>query len=271
MKMRSRRRGCGRFGVGLLAAAVVAVCSGCGPVQMPRGGFTKADDLLAAFDRRLTQIQTVRITGRVDHFGEKHRVQGKIFIFGELPGRLRMELVSPFGSPLTVLTVSQGRFELHDLREGRFLEGPAEPCNIARLVRIPLPPGDVARILVGHTPIVEGTSDISWSPEGHYVVEIEKDDVHQTLKIGTREQGLPLHGSIVRDERGTLFSIANSRFSAVDGVAIPHEIRVKMPREDADLLLRYDNGGVELGVDLPKDAWHQRVPSGMEVERVTCE
>lgn len=254
-----------------LTGAVLASCLGCGPVQMPRGGFTRADDLIAAFEGRLDRIKTLRITGRVDHFGKQQRVQGKLYIFGEMPDRLRMELVSPFGSPLTVLTVSNGRFALHDLREGRFLEGPAEPCNIARLVRIPLPPEDVSRILIGHTPIVEGLSEIRWSTKGRYVVDIKDGDVHQTLEIGTREEGLPLHRSVVRDDRGVLFSISNSHFGLVEGFAIPHEIRVKMPRKDADLLLRYDNGGVELGVDLPQGAWHQSVPSGMQVERVTCE
>ena len=49
---------------------------------------------------------------------------------------------------------------------------------------------------------------------------------------------------------------------------MPHEIRVKMPREKADLLIRYDPGAVELNVALPDDAWDQTPPANLTPEQV---
>ena len=121
----------------ILCALVFAIA--CGPVPPPQDAYTKAPKILADLEERRNKINSFRITGRVDHFGEEHRVQGKTYFFSVLPKKLRIELVSPFGSPLNVLTINDDVFALHDLREGRYLTGPAKPCNIARLVRSPCP------------------------------------------------------------------------------------------------------------------------------------
>jgi hypothetical protein len=67
-----------------------------------------------------------------------------------------------------------------------------------------------------------------------------------------------------------VFDMTFDRWRPVDGASVPHEIRVKMPRDKADLLVRYDEGGVELNVDLPQDAWTQEFPAGAKVEPVEC-
>ncbi len=261
-----------------LLTVITLIGLACGPVAPPKNAYETAADLLRDQRARREAVRSFRITGRVDHFGEEHRVQGKIYLFAELPGRhgakhqgrLRIELVSPFGSPMSVLTVNDGVFALHDLREGRYLTGPAEPCNIARLVRIPLPPEDVMAILVGHTPIIDGAEEVAWDNRGFYRVTISDAPRTQLLDIGPGEKTLPLQRSKLEDEAGTVFDLTYDRWHSVGVAAMPHEIRIKMPRQKADLLLRYDEGGVELNVDLPADAWDQSPPQGLTVEQVTC-
>ncbi|MCP4605767.1 MAG: DUF4292 domain-containing protein [Proteobacteria bacterium] len=260
-----------RLGLRILPIAAAILGWACGPVPPPLEAYTSAPDLLREQSELRNKIRSFRIAGRVDHFGEEHRVQGKIYLFADLPGRLRIELVSPFGSPMSVLTVNRDNFSLHDLREGRYLTGPAEPCNIARLVRIPLPPDDVMQILVGHTPIIEGSEEVTWDKGGFYRVVIRDRKKVQNLEIGPGKNTLPLRKSRLEDENGTVFNITYDRWKNLGAIAIPHEIRVKMPRKKADLLLRYDEGAVELNVDLPDDAWNQSPPPGLTVEQVTCD
>lgn len=244
--------------------------SACGPATKPLDAYTEGADILLDFQNKISKIQSFRITGRVDHFGEEHRIQGKTYLFSKLPQNLRVEIVSPFGSPLSVLTVNETDFALHDIREGRYFAGPAEPCNIARLIRIPLPVADVIRILVGSAPIIEGTSQVTWDPKGFYRVVISDGRRIERLDIGPDKNSLPLLRAVLEDEEGLIFDISYSRHLVTAGVQVPREIRVKMPREKADLLLRYDQDGVELNVDLPEDAWTQTPPSGMAVEKVDC-
>ena len=250
---------------------MIWLLTACGPVPKPADAYTVGTDILADFQKKIELITSFRITGRVDHFGEEHRIQGKIYLFSVLPQNLRVELVSPFGSPLNVLTVNETEFALHDVREGRYLAGPAEPCNIARLIQIPLPVEDVVRILVGYAPVIEGSAEVDWDPEGFYRVTLFDGVRTERLEIGADKAILPLRRATLSDGDGVIFDIAYERRQTVDGHSIPYEIRVKMPREKADLLLRYDPEGVELNVALPTDAWSQTPPSGLTVEHTTCE
>ncbi len=89
----------------------------CGPVHRPVDGFVRGDDLVTTMVARRGDIHSFRISGVVDQYGEGPRVQGKIFLFASFPENLRVDLLSPFGNPLSVLTVNDGRFAMSDLRE----------------------------------------------------------------------------------------------------------------------------------------------------------
>ncbi len=248
----------------------ISVWSACGPVPKPKDAYSSSEDIIGAVKEKSKSAESFRIVGRVDHFGEKHRIQGKAFFFSKLPDKLRIELVSPFNSPLNVLTVNEKEFALHDIREAKYMTGPAEPCNIARLIQIPLPSSDVIRILLGYSPIMEGKSKVEWDTAGFYRVTITDKDRVQKLEIGPDKNTLPVFRSVLEDKEGIVFDITYSRHQTVSGVSVPHEIRVKMPREKADLLIRYNTGEVEFNVELPPDSWEQAPPAGLEVEHVTC-
>lgn len=254
------------FFIGCCLTAAIA----CGPVPKPRDAYSESGDLLRDMQKKTEQIQSFRITGRVDHFGEAHRIQGKIFLFSKFPQKLRVELVSPFGSPLSVLTVNETAFSLHDVREAKFQTGPADPCNIARLIQIPLPAADVIRILIGRAPIIEGKSEVRWDSAGFYLVTISDGVRTERLEIGPDKNHLPLRRAVLEDKEGLIFDISYSRHQDAAGIRMPYEIRVKMPREKVDLQLRYDPEGVELNVALPEDAWTQAPPSGIQPEQVDC-
>ncbi len=253
-----------------LVSALLALA--CGPIPPPVNAYTQAPMILKDLEARRDGIKSFRIMGRVDHFGKKHRVQGKTFLFSILPKKLRIELVSPFGNPLNVLTINEEAFVIHDMREGKYLTGKPEPCNIARFVQIPMPVEDVVRILIGDTPLIEGNASVVWDRnEGLYRVTITDGVRTQRVEIGKEHDTLPLLRSTMEDAEGVVFDITYKRWQPVSGFRLPHEIRVKMPREEADLLVRYDSGGVELNVVLPPDAWSQTPPPGLEPEVVTCE
>ena len=211
---------------GIAALSLAACVLGCGPARPPDGAYSSAPDLLADLQQRRAAVWSFRITGRVDHFGEEHRVQGKLFLFAEQPGRLRVDLLSPFGSTLSLLTVDGERFALSDVREGRYLEGPAAPCNIARLIRVPLPPDQVIRALIGDPPLIEGTAEVRWQPDGYYRVEIVDGARRQVLDVDPDEALLPVRRARLFDADELVFDMRYERWRRVGdrGIGVPHEV-----------------------------------------------
>ena len=144
----------------LLACLLAA--QACGPVPRPKNAYTSGPDLLADFQEQRGAVRGLRISGRVDHRGEGGFVRGKIYLFAALPDHLRIELVSPFNTPLSVFVVDPGGFKVHLLSQGRYLDGEASPCNIAKFIHVPLPPADIMKILAGHTPVIAGEPRVTW-------------------------------------------------------------------------------------------------------------
>jgi hypothetical protein len=252
-------------------AVVAALAAACGPVSRPADAYGSAPDLLADMMALRGKGRSFRISGTIDHFGAQ-RVQGKVFLFAAPPDRLRVELVSPLGSTLASLTAAGGRFAMSDEREGRYYDGAAEPCNIARLIRIPLPADDVIRVLAGGTPIIEGASEVAWDKAGHYDVLIRGEaGREQRLEIGPDRGSLELMSSRVTEGGRIALDLRCDRWGSVGGVYVPYEIRVKMPADGVDLLVRYDEGGVETNADIPDDAWVHAFPDGAKIEHVACE
>ena len=258
--------------LGALAPLALALAvSACGPVPRPADAYGAAGDLLADMTALRAKGRAFRISGTIDVFGEQ-RVEGKVYLFAVPPDRLRVELVSPLGSTLAALTAAGGRFAMSDEREGRYYDGAAEPCNIARLIRIPLPAEDVIRVLAGGTPIIEGPSEVTWDRAGHYDVLIRGEaGREQRLEIGPERGSLELISSRVTENGVVAFDQRCDRWGSVGGVYVPYEIRVKMPADGVDLLVRYDEGGVEVNADIPAEAWIHNFPDGAKIEHVTCE
>jgi hypothetical protein len=258
------------FFFSVLCTASLLMTTACGPVPPPKDAYIAAPNLLEDFEALRGKARSFRITGRIENRGDSHWIQGKVYLFALVPGLLRIELISPFNTPLSVLTVNGRIFALHDLREGRYLTGPADPCNIARLIQIPMPPGDVMQILLGNSPRIEGTQKITWNKEGFYQVVIQTDNQIQRLEIGPLKNELPLLKSRLEDKRGTIFDITYDRWYPVKGISIPHEIHIQMPRDQVDIKLRYNKNGVEFNVNLPEEAFSQSPPSGTSAEEVVC-
>ena len=260
------------FGLNLvIGVLVLLLAAACGPVPRPADAYASAPDLLADMLALRGRTKSLRATGRIDHFGEQ-RVQGKLFAFAEPPDRLRVDLVSPLGSTLAVLTVAAGAFSMSDEREGKYYAGPAEPCNIARLIRIPLPAEDAIRVLVGSTPVIEGRSEVAWDKAGHYDVRITGEgSAAQLIEIGPDRDVLPLLRSRITEGRATVLEITCERWGKVGDAHVPFEIRAAMPGEKEELLVRYDEGGVEANAEIPAEAWTHVFPDGAAIEQVDCE
>ncbi|MBI2897179.1 MAG: DUF4292 domain-containing protein [Deltaproteobacteria bacterium] len=260
-----------------LELVLVAVLAGtsagfsCGGVPRPRNAVTDAAEMMRMVGQIRGRARSMRARGKADHFGPEGRVRGTVYFFVEASGRLRFEALTPLDTPAASLASDGTTFTLLDTRERVFYTGPALPCNIARLLRIPMAGRDVAAILLGGTPLIRhDRASLGWDDDGFYVLSLSStaEGLRQRVEIAPDRSRLDVLKSEVRDSRGIVFAVEFEDFGRIEGVPFPKKIHFVNEREDADVMVHYDR--VELNPALPEDAWTLAPPAGMEVRNLGC-
>jgi hypothetical protein len=246
----------------------------------------------------------IHATAKIDHFGKGGRVRGDLLAFAVWPDRLRMDVVSPFGVTLATLTSDGNRFSLNDLREHRFLIGPATACNIARLTTVPMPGHVLVSILKGEAPVLKHTPNdatIGWDSAGYYVVTIKGTNAGEErirvaphpadfalpwekqrlrlLDVEVRQQGVVLYHATLTDHKPAPMDKPMVDPDGIDpptptsgptcNAELPRRIHVEVPGKSEDVLFRYES--VTWNPPLQEGIFTQPVPPGVEIQRVVCE
>lgn len=110
------------------------------------GDARRALDLMTARWREFTDLRTLAdIT--VQKGGERHRLAGVLLARG--PTSLRFEALSPFGQPLLIATIADGRLTAYHPAVNEATVGPANADTAASLLGLPLEPQDLVAVLGG--------------------------------------------------------------------------------------------------------------------------
>ena len=204
-------------------------------------------------------------------------------MFLERPDRVRFDVLTQFGAA-AVLTSDGERFQLADLRENRFLEGPTCPSNIARLLGVSLEGSEVARFLMGDTPrLAPAAASMVCEGSGYTVTLSAPDGRRQELAFlvptsdrhaPPTEQRLRLVRSQLFDAQGrTVWRVTYDDYRVVrDGdseVELPFVVHFEDERHGADTLVRFRE--IALNVAVPSGAFQQSAPPGMVSEYVACD
>ncbi|MCB9611560.1 MAG: DUF4292 domain-containing protein [Sandaracinus sp.] len=233
-------------------------------------------------------VRAIRAEARVDQRGDRGRIRGTVLLLLARPDRVRFDAMTQLG-PAAVLTSDGEAFQLLDMRENRFLEGPTCPSSIARLLGVELGGEELARFLLGDSPQLP-TDDLSMAcGEDGYLVTLHADDGRRQELVFTVREGdedVPPDDQHLRLVRSELFHpdgrtdwrATFDRYTLVPdpndaegrGVALPFLVRFVDPDTDADTEVRFTE--ITL-VDPPTDAsvFHQSPPPGVTVETLECD
>jgi hypothetical protein len=285
-----------------LAAAFAL--SGCirpiAPPSMP----PSADAALARMRAGFACGNAVQGNGKLDHYGVGGRVRVEVLLFAARPGRLRMDIVSPFGITVATLTSDDDKFALADLRDKRFYVGPASACNIARLTSVPVPPHVLVDLLRGEAPVLKHDAQqttMVWNPHGYWVLGIAStrgasEEIHlaprledwslpwdrqrmRVLDVRVTQQGYELYHAQLDDHAGARtagpredpdnLAPATPPSGPVCDAEIPRKVRVQVSEPGADVRLQYEQ--ILWNPPLPEGTFEQQPPPGMRPESVVCE
>jgi hypothetical protein len=249
------------------AAALVALAAltGCPPPpKAPVSPFPTADAALKRMKETNACVNGVWGDARIDHMSEKGRIRGQVFLLAVNPDRVRFDVVA-FGTPVLTVTSDGKRFELLDIKEKVFYQGPASPCNLARLTQVPLPGHALVDLLRGEAPVLvhqPNASAIQWDEHGFYKLLLQStreatQEIH--LEVYDKDRDLPWEKQRVRV---TSVRVAQRGVDVYEAELKGFEpAHTAAPREDPDGIdPPVPPSGPQCDVELPRTI-HMKVPS----------
>jgi hypothetical protein len=160
-----------------------------------------------------------------------------------------VQTVDFFGNTLAVLATSGGALSLYDARARVLYRGPATPENLARLVPIALSPEELAAILCGAAPLLEGEATRADPGRGYVTLELRARDRTESLRVGpgAAVERAALRVSAAAGPSGWDLEIA--REEASGGGSFPSEVTLSTEAPEVRLRLTWQEAEWNAPVD----------------------
>lgn len=211
---------------------------------------------------RATQERVRSVRGEVR---VRVKAQGKsgsvsAFAAAKKPDRVLVQTLDFFGNTAAELAAAGGELSLYDARERVVYRGAATPENLARLVPIPLSPAELATLLCGSAPLLDGEPVRATPGRGWVELEIAAGPRRQVLRIGPRAAVLSSSLSVADGGTGAYQATFGER-DVVRGEQFPGEVVLTAP----EVSMRVTWSEPEPGAALEDALFAPRLPRGARV------
>ncbi|GAC1584464.1 MAG: hypothetical protein NVS3B20_14400 [Polyangiales bacterium] len=266
-----------------------------------------AETAVARLDATYASVSGFTTSAKIDYLGDRGRVRGDLSILASGPSSLRFLVVADVIGAAGEVASNGIRFQADDKAHGRYIVGPAKPCNIARITQVPLPSEELVPMLWGMRPQIPGPiscAGIEWDGRGYYVVmtrggakaslshELHLAPIASDFTKPYAEQRMHLLGVVgwagdalvyrvtmkdhvsthtaqpIVDPTGVSATVPSSGPDVT--VDIPRTIHVEVPAKKSDVVLRY---GDDTAVNPPliPNAFELVLRKGIATEESDCE
>lgn len=260
--------------------------AGCPPPAARPYPPPTAQALLAHLRVHTAALLALSATAKADYLDGKDRVKITVSLLAARPDRLRLSGESTLTGPLVTLATDGKEFQLLDVQHGRFLAGDASPCNVARLIRVELPPADVVAVLLGGVaPLAAASATVGWDSAngGREVLTLRDEGGRvQVIWLDARERRWDVLAAELRDPAGRLlYRVRHEGFAPTPlqpqveaaqaqgpSVRLPATSYIEDPPHKSDVRLRWRER--QPNPSLPDGAFQLTTPAGVSVEAATC-
>ncbi|MGQ9688023.1 MAG: hypothetical protein ACUVXF_04435 [Desulfobaccales bacterium] len=228
----------------LILISLVIALAGCRALPpAPTELELTADQVLSRLKAGQSDLSSFSGRGRLTLISPHQNATGTAVVLGKFPETLRVELKDPLGrSVLTFFT--DGRIvEILFPREGKLLQGPATPTNLASFVPPPVTLPQALRLLAGDLPLSQGTPNRSHFEvrEKSYVLEWLKDDGSLQERLWVAVTDFQPHKLEWFGKDGQIaFSVDLADFQQV-APGRPQNLKLKTQNPPMELRLAYRN------------------------------
>lgn len=214
----------------LLIAGVLSACAPRGAPRPPALGsptLPEIGDLLDTVRARRASIRGLRAVARIAYSTGDDSRKARQILVAERPDRLRLEMLSPFGT-VFVLATQNGRLAAYAPDDRAVYRGSASPDNLARYMQVDLPVSTAIDLILGTPPIESGKREPVLSREDD-LVKLWQEDGRRVYVTWFTDRLEPARYE-QRDEEGrVLLRASYAAFREVASVRVPTEITVELP------------------------------------------
>ncbi len=231
-----------------LLVAVTAL-GACAPRAPPPDLSLDPAALLAQVRAAQARIGSVRGDARIRIQSPDGSGTVSALVAAERPDRVYVQTLDFFGNTLAVLATKGGALTLYDARARVLYRGPATPANLARLVPIPLTPEDLAAILCGGAPLLDGAPVRAEPGRGFVTLELAAGERRETLRVGpgAAVQRAALRAGAAGGPGGWELEI--DRAEAPEGGTFPEELRLSAGPPEVRLRLAWQQAEWNAPID----------------------
>ncbi len=254
-------------------AGIWLVISGlsCGAAlhPVPADPVTDPEVLLARFARRTRTVGALAAEARIEHYGERGVVKGRVTLLAEPVGRLRADAWSPTDQHLATLVADRDTFFYFERGAPECLTGLSCPRNLARLLPVGLGVGEAVGVLLGIPPVYPASGP--WTLEydrcvGAYLLRSAVAG-NGVQRLWVLEDGTPVRAELDAPG-GRVYQVEFSWFEEQGGRGLPMRIRVQVPAERGDLTVLYRS--VDPDARLAPEDFEFSCPQGLPVRVAPC-
>jgi len=189
------------------------------------------------------------------------------WIAAEKPDRLYVQTLDFFGNTVAVLAAADGELSLYDAREKVFYRGPATAENLGRLVPLPISPANLAEILCGSAPLIDGEAARAEPGRGSVKLELVDGDRTQALRVGPAAK-VERSALRVGGARGAgTYDLAFDGFEGSGPTRFAYELSLSAESPPVRLDLSWSD--VETNAAIDGALFRQPAPRGVRVVELT--
>lgn len=230
---------------GLLLLASCAVAPGPRPAAPP-----DPDEVRSRLLQAQAATRTVRGLARLAFEGPSGSGSASHAVVVSLPDCARVEALTPLGTTALVATVRADQLRVDSPLRHEYWTGRATPEALGRLLKVPVPPEPLLRLLAGLPPLPLRAQDprLSLTPDGA-TVRVESVDGEHWQRLWTEDDDPEVARGEVGRASEVLFRFAFADRRPTDGRNFPFDIRVEDSAGRGRLQLQYER----LQLNLPTD------------------
>ncbi len=216
----------------------------------------EVSELFRRLEVRKDKIKSIFLESKADIFQKSKRVRGKLMINLKKPDKLRIDTISPFDAPISILLIKDNLLTFHDVDKKKTYKGIANQNNISKFIPVSLNTEQFIDMICGIAPIIKyDDKKIEYRTEdASYEIVLKNDDTKQVIRYDAKD--LDIKKLTVYKNNKKRFYIEFSNFKKSNNIKYAKKIFFQDFLQDSKVKLKIKE--IEFNIELENSSFEEK-------------